>query len=475
MKTTILSDLFYKWSSEKLLSLELLPISGSSREYYRIKSKNKSVIATINNDKTENIAFLNFTEHFRKNDLNVPEIYASEIEKGIYLQQDLGDTTLYNYLKANKEGGSFPQKIIDIYKKIIDELLKFQILGRSLDFSNAYPRHSFDKQSIMWDLNYFKYNFIKLAGVDFNEQFLEDDFNVFADYLLEANTDFFLYRDFQSRNIMIKDDKLFFIDYQGGRKGASQYDLASLLYDAKAEIPQNVKEELLEYFADKYEQKTNESKLEFLKYYYPYVLVRVLQACGAFGYRGFFEKKQHFLQSIPPALKNLKYLLSKVDVLERLPELTKVIEQIIESPKLKQLENKASEKFTVKIFSFSFKKQHPVDKSGNGGGFVFDCRFLPNPGRIEKYKKLTGKDKEVISFFEKKTEVDLFFNKVCSIVDSSIENYLFRDFKDIMISFGCTGGQHRSVYLAEQLQKYLLENKNVKVKLKHKEVVKDEE
>lgn len=464
-----ISELFKEWSGEEILQISQLPRSGSDREYIRIKGKTKSVIGTYNPDKKENNAFLNFSKHFLSEGLNVPEIYSEVPKDNIYIQEDLGNTTLFGYLSKVYVDGIFPKQLIEIYKRILTELPRFQIEGsKNLDFSVCYPRSSFDKQSMMWDLNYFKYYFLKLAKVHFDEQELENDFQTFTDYLLKADRDYFLYRDFQSRNIMLNDDKVYFIDYQGGRRGALQYDVASLLYDSKADIPQHIREELLDTYVDAVGKYIKIDREEFINYFQGYTLVRIMQAMGSYGFRGFYEKKEHFLLSIPFALKNLKYQLENLRLPIKLPALINALEQVLESDFLKQF-GKNKNPLKVTISSFSYKKGFPADVSGNGGGFVFDCRCLNNPGRYPEFKKVTGKDQPVIDFFSEQTDIHEYLKRVYSIVDMAIENYSERKFGNLMINFGCTGGQHRSVFCAENLNEYLKKKYGIETDLRHTE------
>jgi len=464
-----ISSYFYNWCGEKPTFLQKLPQSGSHREYYRVKSENNKALIVLNNDYKENIAFIEFTKSLKKTGINVPDIFASDIENNIYLIEDLGNDTLFSIIE--KENNlEFSDKVLSLYKKVIKELPKIQVLAdKNINYDYCYPRNKFDKQSIQWDLNYFKYYFLKLAHIDFDEQELENDFNTFIDYLLDTNTNYFLFRDFQSRNILIKDNTPYFIDYQGGRKGALQYDLASLLFDAKAKIPNNIREELLKLYLIEVKKYTKINEQEFLQKYYGYVLIRILQAMGAYGYRGFFEQKTHFLTSISPAIENIKYILNKLDKNLKIPELIKSLNKITESNELKQfnIKNFDNDKLTVKITSFSYKNKIPADLSGNGGGFVFDCRAIHNPGRYEQYKKLTGKDKPVIEFLDKEPDMKNFLESVYKLVSQSIEKYQKRNFKNLMVNFGCTGGQHRSVYSAENLKKYLSENYDVNINISH--------
>ncbi len=462
-------DLYKKRFQEESVTLEILPPSGSYREYIRLTSPHFKAIGTWNEDVKENNAFIEFSKHFRDKGIKVPEIYEYKQTECIYLQEDLGNETLFSYLSEVRETEGFSDKIIAIYRKVVKELPKIQIIaGRDINYDFCYPRKAFDRQSMMWDLNYFKYYFLKLAKIAFNEQLLEDDFTTFTDYLLKAESSFFLFRDFQSRNIMLIDGEPWFIDYQGGRQGALQYDLASLLYDSKADIPQRVREELMEDYLDELEKIHPVDRNEFRQYFYGYVLIRMMQAMGAYGFRGFYEKKEHFLKSIPFALENLEIVLGKVALPVELPELIKVLNSLSDSEVLKKVASKQAE-LTIAITSFSFKKGYPSDHSGNGGGFVFDCRSVTNPGKYDRYKTLTGKDEPVIRFFEEGTDMEEFLKPVFSVVERSVEKYLERGFSHLSVSFGCTGGQHRSVYSAERMGAYLRNKYPVRVVIHHRE------
>jgi aminoglycoside/choline kinase family phosphotransferase len=462
-------DLYKKRFQEVSVSVEILPPSGSYREYIRLTSPHFKAIGTWNEDVKENNAFIEFSRHFRNSGINVPEIYDYKPTDCIYLQEDLGNETLFNFLSVVRESEGFSDKITEVYRKVVHKLPQIQIVaGTNLNFDFCYPRSAFDRQSMMWDLNYFKYYFLKLAKISFNEQLLEDDFTNFTDYLLKAENHFFMFRDFQSRNIMLRDDEPWFIDYQGGRQGALQYDLASLLYDAKADIPEYVREELIEDYLNELEKIHPVDRIEFRQYFYGYVLIRMMQAMGAYGFRGFYEKKEHFLKSIPFALKNLEIVLQKNDLPIDLPELFNVLKSLADSVVLKQIASKTA-KLTIDITSFSFKKGYPVDPSGNGGGFVFDCRSVRNPGKYDQYRLLTGKDKAVINFFEADSDMEDFLKPVFSIVGRSVEKYQDRGFSHLSVSFGCTGGQHRSVYSAERMGQYLKNKYPVRVVIHHRE------
>ncbi|MFZ0279448.1 MAG: RNase adapter RapZ [Candidatus Sulfotelmatobacter sp.] len=445
-------------------------LSGSGRNIIRLSAGRQSAIGILYNVREENIAFLEFSKHFRKHGLPVPEIYAVDLDHGAYLEEDLGDTTLFEFLSKHRTGESIAPEVVEAYRKVVAVLPRFQIeAGRDLNYKVCYPRGSFDRQSIFWDLNYFKYYFLRLAGIPFNEQALEDDFDSLTNFLLSANCDYFLYRDFQSRNIMLKGGQPFFLDYQGGRKGALQYDIASLLYDAKADLPPHLRQELLDLYIDKLGGFIDVSREAFLHHYYAYVYVRILQALGAYGFRGFYERKVHFLQSVPYALKNLRWLLHNVKLPVALPTLMEAFNSMLASEKLQSLASEA-DNLTVRIFSFSFHRGWPKDENGNGGGFVFDGRSLPNPGREERFKALTGKDAPVIDYLNQQESVHQFLASVLSLVDASVSNYQQRGFKHLMVSFGCTGGQHRSVYLAEQLAKRLRGRNGVEVVVRHREL-----
>ena len=464
-----LKNLFETWSGEELQVISSLPQSGSYRRYYRISGNSKSAVGVVNPDHKENNAFMTFTKHFKSIRLSVPEFYLDDKKSGTYLIEDLGDVSLFSFLSENKNHKEFPEKVTSYYKNSLEHLIRFQFDGsKGLDYSVCYPRNSFDKQSIMWDLNYFKYYFLKLTKTVFDEQLLENDFNKFAEFLLSTDMNNFMYRDFQSRNILIKDEKLYFIDYQGGRKGALQYDVASLLYDAKADLPQKIRDELVEFYIQISINKTKINREEFLRYYHGYILIRILQAMGAYGFRGLYEKKVHFLKSIPFAIKNLNWLLDKKLLPDGLPELQKSLRNIINNNELSKFEyHESLDKLKVTINSFSYKQGIPLDLSGNGGGFVFDCRALPNPGRLEKFKELSGRDKEVIVFLDNETAVKDFLENVIMISENSIKNYIERKFTSLIINFGCTGGQHRSVYSAEKLADYLKNKFDINVELNH--------
>jgi aminoglycoside/choline kinase family phosphotransferase len=384
----------------------------------------------------------------------------------------LGNTTLFEFLSNNRAGDVIAPAAIEAYRKVVAVLPRFQVeAGRDLNYKVCYPRSSFDRQSISWDLNYFKYYFLRLAGVPFNEQALEQDFSRLTKLLLSAPRDYFLYRDFQSRNVMLREGEPYFVDYQGGRKGALQYDIASLLFDGKADLTPELRQELLDHYLNCLAGHIELDRDAFMEHYYAYVYVRILQALGAYGFRGFYERKAHFLQSVPYALKNLRWLAHHVKLPIALPALMDAFQGMLGSEKLQGLASSADD-LKVRIFSFSFHQELPGDESGNGGGYIFDARSLPNPGREERFKQLTGKDAPVMEYLNQQESVHQYFSSVLSLVDGSVASYQRRGFKSLMVSFGCTGGQHRSVYLAEQLAKHLREANGVEVLVRHIELEK---
>jgi aminoglycoside/choline kinase family phosphotransferase len=447
-------------------------LSGSGRKLIRLSSEKGSALGVVYGVREENVAFLEFSRHFRRHGLPVPEIYGEDLSHGAYLEEDLGDTTLFEFLSKNRSGTEIAPEVVEAYRKVVAILPRFQVeAGGDLNYAVCYPRASFDRQSISWDLNYFKYYFLRLAAIPFNEQALEDDFDRLTNFLLSAPHDYFLYRDFQSRNIMLRNGEPYFLDYQGGRKGALQYDIASLLYDAKADLTPEVRQQLLEDYLDRLRGFIALDREAFLHFYYAYVYARILQALGAYGFRGFYERKTHFLQSVPYALKNLRWLLHNVKLPIELPTLMSAFQSMLASEKLNGLASE-EQKLGVRIFSFSYHQELPKDESGNGGGFVFDGRSLPNPGREARFKVLTGRDAPVIDYLNQQESVHQFLAGVMSLVDASVSNYQQRSFQSLMVSFGCTGGQHRSVFLAEQLAKRLRGRNGLDVSVRHLELEK---
>lgn len=469
-KKARLARIFNTWAGEEAQNISPLPRSGSNREYYRIRGKTARAVGVYNEDYKENMAFIHFSRHFKSYDLPVPEIYAEAIDQHVYLQEDLGDITLFGFIVEEREKPDYYHTLVTTYKKVIEQLPYFQIkAAKDFDYSYCYPRHSFDKQSMLWDLNYFKYYFLRLAHVGFDEQALEDDFKRFTDFLMQAGYDFFLYRDFQSRNVMLKDGTPYFIDYQGGRKGALQYDIASLLYDAKADLPQHLRDELLDYYIAQVRKFIAIDEEAFREYYTGYVLIRIMQALGAYGFRGFYERKEHFLQSIPFALDNLGFVLNNTRLPVQIPELEKSLRGLVKRDDLRKMGQTAGH-LHVTVTSFSFRKGYPQDISGHGGGHVFDCRVVYNPGREAQYVDLTGKDALMREFLDKNQEMQQFLIHARAIVKQSVDKYQKRNFSNLSVSFGCTGGRHRSVYAAEAMAAYLKENFHVQVHLQHRDL-----
>ncbi len=467
-------------------------LGGSGRNIFRLSHRDVSAVGILYDVREENIAFLEFSRHFRSRGLAVPEIYGAELDAGAYLEEDLGDVTLFQFLSKNRAGDRVAPEVVEAYRRVVAQLPRFQVeASRDLNYRVCYPRPSFDGQSIAWDLNYFKYYFLKLAGIPFNEQDLEVDFSRLRKLLLTAGRDYFLYRDFQSRNVMLRGDEPFFLDYQGGRKGALHYDIASLLYDSKADLPPALRQDLLEQYLEALAQFVKLSREEFMCHYYPFVYVRIMQALGAYGFRGFYERKPHFLQSVPFALKNLRWLSEYVKLPIALPTLLGAFERMISSEELLRLARSAETAGTrqqgaklvaatapranlvLKIYSFSFHRSaQPEDEGGHGGGFIFDARALPNPGREDRFKSLTGKDAAVIEYLDAEASVRDFLAGAASMVEASVKNYQERGFSSLMVGFGCTGGQHRSVYLAEALARHFRGREGLDVVVRHVEMEK---
>ncbi|MFA9392997.1 MAG: phosphotransferase [Prolixibacteraceae bacterium] len=469
LNTENLSRLFSQKTGTLPHSIVQLPLSGSDRIYYRLKNDLHCYIGAFNADIRENEAFFSFTQTFTEQEIRVPELIAIADDRQHYLLSDLGNDSLFKRIQKNrlKKDERTPLCII---KKSLRQLIAMQIRGgEAIDFSKCYPRADFDRPSIFWDLNYFKYEFLKLTGTPFNEQKLEDDFNRLADYLLKSTSEYFMFRDFQSRNIMIIDNEPWFIDYQGGRRGPLQYDLASLLYSPKTKLNEIKRELLLDFYLLNLSNHLSLDETQFKKQYYGFVLIRIMQALGAYGFRGIFEKKSHFRNSIPDAIHNLHTLFDKERIEIDLPEIEKIVKHLRQS-KWAQHVSIPDDQLTVRITSFSYKKGIPDDPSENGGGFVFDCRGLPNPGRHQEYRSASGLDKEVITYLEDHSEVLDFQDNVRKVVDISLKEYVRRGFNHLCVNFGCTGGQHRSVYHAEKFAQWVKNNFGVEVVLIHTEM-----
>lgn len=469
--TEALRRLFKKWANTDDIIISPLPQAGSYRQYYRITGPLQvRAIGVYSPDKAETQAFIEFTNHFKNLDLNVPVILETDLTADCYLITDLGNESLFDHLEQNRKNGIPSEETCNFYKQAIAALPGFQVDAcEGFNFSACYPSDVFDERSMRWDLNYFKYYFLRLLKIPFNENELENDFDKLISYLLESENRFFMYRDFQARNILIHGNKTWFIDYQGGRRGPLQYDLASLLFQVKAQLPYNFREEMLNWYLENLRKHITIDEKKFIEKYHGFVLIRLLQVMGAYGFRGYFERRAHFLQSIPYAIDNLRWFLTNIKLNVELPELTKALEKTTLSG-IPQPSAANDGILNVSVNSFSFKYGPPTDYTGNGGGFVFDCRALPNPGRYEQYKKLTGMDDAVIQFLVKEPAVDEFLSNIYKIIDQSINEYQQRKFSHLQVNFGCTGGQHRSVYCASKLAGYLKAKHSVIVTEYHQEM-----
>lgn len=463
-------DSLRKWQPNHEIVLESLRQAGSNRQYFRFKHDGESYILTYNPaNAPENNAFVEFTQHFAGKGLNVPSIIYTDDAMQFYVQSDLGDVSLFDHI--TKEG--FSENVLNLFKKTCSSLAKLQIEGGDdLDYSNCIATRSFDKQAIYSDLLYFLYYFVRALDLPYDKNLLLNDFDMLSSYLMQEEHQYFMHRDCQSRNVMVRDGEAYFIDYQGGMQGALQYDIASLLWQARAQMPYAWRDELVGYYFEQANACLNGklNKKEFLNNYDGFVLIRMLQTLGAYGFRGLFERKPHFIASIPFALKNLKWFLENKNIPIRLPALQKVLEAIVADEIMARFEPvTASEtsKLTVHINSFSYKKGIPEDQFGNGGGYVFDCRGILNPGRIDEYKTQTGRDKPIQEFLLHKTNMPTFLQHVFGMIDISVEDYLKRDFEGLTISFGCTGGQHRSVFAADRLAAHLHEKYKVRTVVNH--------
>ena len=465
MITEELRKLYQSYTGSPAEEITELPSSGSNRRYFRIKGP-ETLIGVSGTSTEENEAFIYMAKHFREKGLPVPQVYASSDDHSFYIQEDLGDTLLFNAIEKGRKSSVFDEEERRLLHKTITKLPDIQFLGSDgFDFSYCHPQAEFNQRSILWDLNYFKYCFLKATGMEFQENRLEDDFLKMSDVLLRSSSATFLYRDFQSRNVMVKDGEPWFIDFQGGRKGPVYYDVASFLWQAKAKYPEDLRNELLSDYITALRKYIPVDEAYFHSQLRHFVLFRTLQVLGAYGFRGYFEKKPHFIQSVPFAIENLRQLL-KNDY----PEYPYLCSVLRELTGLKQFTDDIQKHMLeVKVMSFAYKKGIPNDPSGNGGGFVFDCRAINNPGKYERYNHFTGLDEPVIQFLEDDGEITNFLEHVYHIVDASVKRYMDRGFTNLMICFGCTGGQHRSGYSAQHLAEHLNTKFGVKVHLVHRE------
>jgi len=466
-----LEQLFFKYTKDTILSKTELSASGSNRRYFRLESKTASIIGVEGTSVEENRAFITMSDHFSVQGIPVPKVLGRSADDRFYIQEDLGNTLLFDYIAGGRKTGVFSEPEKEMLRKTMRLLPGIQVKGaENFDFSVCYPQPEFNDRSILWDLNYFKYCFLKSTGLDFLENKLEDDFRLLSDILLKSHTNTFMYRDFQSRNVMIRDGEPWFIDFQGGRRGPLYYDVASFLWQAKAKYNDELREELLDTYLESLQNYIPIDVEDFKVQLKHFVLFRTLQVLGAYGFRGYFEKKPHFLQSIPYALENLRIILK--ENVQGYPYLVEVLNQMCE---LKQFREVSVRKpLVVKVYSFSFKKGIPHDDSGNGGGFVFDCRAVNNPGKYERYAHFTGLDESVIQFLEDDGEIINLLGQAYQMVDASVKRYKDRGFTNLMISFGCTGGQHRSVYSAQKMAEHINKHFGVEVHLIHREQNKEE-
>jgi RNase adapter protein RapZ len=467
------SQLYKSWTAKEPAQVDVLPQSGSDRRYFRLHNEDgKTFIGTHGLNVPENEAFIYFADHFRRKGLQVPEILAVSYDKTIYLQEDFGNTSLLNVLETK----GFTQETYDLFRESLHQLVRLQVIGDGgLNYKKCLTNEEFGKQAIMADLLYFKYYFLDGLQRPYDKQKLIDDFEALSNYLTHTEYKYFMFRDFQSRNILITgDQQVHFIDFQGGMKGAPQYDVASMIWQARANLPDEWKHNLLEDYMNAFEtiiQNTIDRDV-FRSQYNGYVLIRLLQVLGAYGFRGLFERKAQFLTSIPLALKNLKWFFENQSLGIVLPEFKRVLtictdDEIIE--RFTPIQAEAASPLVVKICSFSYKKGIPDDAAGNGGGFVFDCRGIENPGRYDEYKEHHGRDKSVVEFLERQTKMQTFLNSVFDLVDISVEDYIQRGKSNLAVNFGCTGGQHRSVYAADALARHLRNKYKVKIELCHRE------
>lgn len=498
-----LIDLYTEWRGAEPANVQQIPGGGSNRTYFRLTDQQgQSVIGVIGTSRDEDHAFIYLTKHFSRLQMPVPKILAASDDQLRYLQTDLGSMSLFDAIRGGREaGGRYTLKEQELLRRTIRELPKMQIQGaRDLDFENCYPQAEFDVDSVLFDLNYFKYCFLKATEIDFHELKLEADFRLMAKDLTSEQSDSFLYRDFQARNVMLDHDgNPWFIDYQGGRKGPFYYDVASFLWQASAKYPHKLRRELVyEYYNSLKNYIEVPTVRHFVNRLSLFVLFRTLQVLGAYGFRGYFEQKKHFIESIPPAIQNLRELLAS-STPWHYPYLMEILQKLTELPQFQQIETVASRAdgykttdlnpykahpqdgpatfskydaqgpLVVKVFSFSYRNGIPEDESGNGGGYVFDCRSTHNPGRYEPYKKLTGLDEPVIRFLEDDGEILTFLDSVYKLADAHVRRYIQRGFTSLMFSFGCTGGQHRSVYSAQHLAEHIHEKFGIEVRVEHRE------
>ena len=463
-----LKNLFESYTGQIVTQEEELNSSGSNRRYFRLKGGNISVIGVVGTNVEENNAFVKLARHFIEKGIRVPKVLSVSEDEMRYIQEDLGDDQLYKLVSHGRESGEYSSYESMLLCRAMETLPKIQFKGaQGLDWSICYPEPAFNERMVMFDLNYFKYCFLKATGLEFNETRLQDDLEKLKEDLLkDEGYETFMYRDFQARNVMVKDGEPYFIDFQGGRRGPIYYDVASFIWQARSRYPENLRKEMVQTYLTALKGYTQVDETVFHERLRLFVLFRTLQVLGAYGFRGYFEKKPHFLASVPYALSNLRKLLQKPFV--EYPYLNEILTTLATMP---QFNNIAEDKrLEVRIFSFAYKKGIPVDTTGNGGGFVFDCRAVNNPGKYEHYRQFTGLDPEVVKFLEDDGGITKFLDNVYSLVDTHVKRFMERKFTHMQVCFGCTGGQHRSVYCAEHLAKHLSDRYDIKITVSHREL-----
>ena len=467
MAESILKPLFESYTGTALTEITELPASGSNRRYFRLKGGNISLIGAIGTNLQENHSFIYLARHFREKGLRVPAVLAVSEDGQAYIQEDLGDQVLFGMVAQGRESGLYSSVETDLLRRTIEQLPRLQFVGaQGLDWKNCYPQEAFDARMIDFDLNYFKYCFLKATGLEFNEIELQEDFEKLKEDLLKEDDNTFLYRDFQARNVMIKDGEPWFIDFQGGRRGPIYYDVASFIWQARSRFPEDLKQDLIRTYLRALQQFKQVNEDKFRSRLRLFVLFRTLQVLGAYGFRGYFEKKPHFLASVPYVLSNLRKLLETP--FEDYPYLNSILSRLASMPELNEIPQ--DHRLSVHIYSFAYKKGIPADTTGNGGGYVFDCRSVNNPGKYEYYRQFNGTDPEVIKFLEDDGEVFTFLDSVYKLVDAHAKRFIERKFTNLQVCFGCTGGQHRSVYCAEHMARHLKDKFDIKVTVTHREL-----
>ncbi len=462
-----LEDLFLSYTGGKASEVTELKSSGSHRRYFRLKGGGLSLIGAVGTDFDENRAFFTIDRHFLSKGIRVPRVLSVSEDGMCYIQEDLGNDQLYDLISAGRESGEYSPYERDLLCRTIEQLPAIQFRGgEGLDYSVCYPDTEFNERMVMFDLNYFKYCFLKATGLEFNEVRLQDDFDRLKDDLMQEMGETFMYRDFQARNVLFKDGEPYFIDFQGGRRGPVYYDVASFIWQARSHYPDDLRQQLTQTYLKALKNYTAVDEAVFYERLRIFVLFRTLQVLGAYGFRGYFEKKPHFLGSIPYALNNLRKILKTP--FEAYPYLTEILTQLTSMRQLYEIAE--DRRLEVRIYSFAYKKGIPVDTTGNGGGYVFDCRSINNPGKYEHYRQFTGLDSEVVKFLEDDGEVLVFLDSVYKLVDAHVKRFIERKFTHLQVCFGCTGGQHRSVYCAERLAEHLSSRFDVKIALTHREL-----